>query len=357
MLQQQLCMSLSADPTPSPTPGTVAYREYDFHDREEDVEQALNDLLARTKDGLLHVLIDEAYFGGRQKYGPTHSTFVTRLCQSVPGLYLWAASVVHTDIPPELRPEPLTVPLRCAPSVLREITPAIERYQTSIHNYSNSGVPAPGDGLSVIRLSHHGNAHTGRWPVDCAQCGQDIAAELHRLGVGNTLCYRDVFVLTRSSDLQDDISDDGGRVVSPASPVVRGLRAAGLPVCVLSKKNKANAPRLERDLQDVALATTDRLTVAYYGYLHGMERRVVVVLSGRNQYHDLSQTDDSIEVFDRLEAASRCTTQLIMVPTPTPTTETNTTAATFAIATTTSKYIDTIPRTSRDEDNPSCIVQ
>ncbi|XP_070188591.1 uncharacterized protein [Littorina saxatilis] len=268
-------------------------------------------------------------------YCQRNTTLVARLAESVPGLHLWAAGVRHDAIPPSLRPEPLTVPLRCAPSVLREVQTAVGRMTGGIHNYSDSGVPAPGDGLRVIRLSHHGNAHTGRWPAECRQCGKEVAAELRRLGVGSggnslpnspaPLSYCDVFIITRSSELQDDIKDDAGRVTSRASGVVRGLRDEGLPVCVLGEQDwRHNRARLERDLHDVAVAATDRVTVTDYNYVHGLERRVVVMLPGRNKENDEGLSDEVIDLTDRLWAASRCTTQLIMVDVPTVTTATST---------------------------------
>ena len=100
-------------------------------------------------------------------------------------LYLWCAGVSHSDIPPELQTEVLTTPLRCAPAVLRQVEPALDVWSGAVHPYSDSGLPAPGDGPSVVRLSHHGNAHTGLHPTDCEQCGRDVAAQLRRLGVGS----------------------------------------------------------------------------------------------------------------------------------------------------------------------------
>ena len=100
-------------------------------------------------------------------------------------LYLWCAGVSHRDIPPELQTEVLTTPLRCAPAVLRVVGPVVDEWSSMVHRYTDSGLPAPGDGPSVVRLSHHGNAHTARDPTDCEQCGRDVAAELRRLGVGS----------------------------------------------------------------------------------------------------------------------------------------------------------------------------
>ena len=110
---------------------------------------------------------------------------MTELTGLVQNVNLWCAGVFHTDIPSELQKEVLTTPFRSAPVILREIRPVIDRLKYAVHPYSDSGLPAPGDGLSVVRLSHHGDAHTGRWPTDCERCGQDVAAELIRLDVGS----------------------------------------------------------------------------------------------------------------------------------------------------------------------------
>ncbi|XP_070203697.1 uncharacterized protein [Littorina saxatilis] len=341
-ITQQLKMSLSAGPTPNLTQGSVSYHQYDFINREEDVEQAVTDLVACMKNGHLHVLLDEAFFDSSDEPGPANIQLVSQLAQRVPHLYLWCATVYNDDIPPALQTQVFTVPLRSAPAVLREIQPVIEEYP--VHDYSDSGVPAPGDGLSVIRLTHHGNAHTGRWPVDCAQCGQDIAAVLRRLGVGSIvanspsrLSYSDVFVLTGSDDLHDDVTDEAGRVTSPASGVVQGLKDAGVPVSVLGRQDWLhNRARWEGAVQDVAVAATDTVTVAQYGWVPGLERRVVAVLQDRDQDDDdVGVTDEMIDREDRLAAVSRCTTQLIMVRTPPVTTTTPPSHKTTTATTTT----------------------
>ena len=59
MIQHQLQMTLSADPTTSPTPGTVRFHQYDFR-QQSDVDRAVRDLLSVVKDDTLCVLIDEA---------------------------------------------------------------------------------------------------------------------------------------------------------------------------------------------------------------------------------------------------------------------------------------------------------
>ena len=57
MIQHQLQMTLLADPSASPAPGTVWLHQYNFR-RESDVDKAVRDLSVRG--GPLCVLVDEA---------------------------------------------------------------------------------------------------------------------------------------------------------------------------------------------------------------------------------------------------------------------------------------------------------
>ena len=108
------------------------------------------------------------------------------MTRRVPRACLWLAGVFHHAAPPQLTEERLTTPLRSAPVVLREMRPAVGKLSGGVHDYSDLDLPAPGDGLRVVRLSHRGFApHATQWPVDCPRCGQDVAAELRRLGVGS----------------------------------------------------------------------------------------------------------------------------------------------------------------------------
>ena len=54
-----------------------------------------------------------------------------------------------------------------------------------------------------------------------------------------SLAYRDVFVLTDDYNLHDEARNVAGNVMSPASGVVRGLRRAQIPVCVLEWRDRA----------------------------------------------------------------------------------------------------------------------
>ncbi|XP_070210200.1 uncharacterized protein [Littorina saxatilis] len=323
-IQWSLRPSTGLHQTASQKPGTMTYHQFDFYKGEADTDTAIKKLEACEKDGKLFVLIDEAHFIARDDAGKRHTKLISELTQSVPELHLWAACVQHIDIPKELQHEEFTVPLRCAPVIQRVITPVVKMVSKQVREYTDCGVPAPGDGLRVVELSHHGNDHTGQWPAECNKCGKEVAAELRRLDVGRAggtltnspaaLSYRDVFILTRSSELHDDAKDDAGNVTSPASGVVRGLRDAGVPVCVLAQQDaQQNKAQRKKDVESVALAKEDEVTVTHYGDVQGLERRVVVVLQGKTNVADKHRRKNDIEVVDILDAVSRCTTQLIVV--------------------------------------------
>ena len=60
MVQHQLQVTLSADSTTSPTPGTVRLHQYDFRRQKSDVYRAVKDLLSVVQGDTLCVLVDEA---------------------------------------------------------------------------------------------------------------------------------------------------------------------------------------------------------------------------------------------------------------------------------------------------------
>ena len=164
---------------------------------------------------------------------------------------------------------------------------------------------------------------------------------LFRAGGGRSLQYRDVMVMTsKGSQLQDDVRDDAGRVTSPASGFVRGLRQAGVPVCVLEGSDRARGSNRaggsdraggtgsgsdsdsdsgrvvdragwESRVADVAVSRTDRVTVSECECVQGLERRVVVWLAEWGE-------DWPVDAPPSLFAASCCTTQFITVFPPLP---------------------------------------
>ena len=182
----------------------------------------------------------------------------------------------------------------------------------------------------------------------CWRCVFYRRCNLFRAGGGHTnaLQYRDVMVLTEDdSELQDDVTDDAGRVTSPASGFVRGLRDAGMPVCVLEGSGRvggsgsgsgmtsdsgSDSGRVggsgsgsgrvvdragwERRVADVALSRTDRVTVSGCECVQGLERRVVVWLEDWRWRRGVRDIDP----YFSLPSMSRCTTQLIRVDIPDP---------------------------------------
>ena len=94
---------------------------------------------------------------------------------------------------------------------------------------------------------------------------------------------------------------------------MRGLREAGLPVCVLGSEYwERDAASWEREVADMAVAGSDKVTVAHFGAVSGLERKVVVWLPDRAP-RDERLSDEDVDARDRLYVVSRCTTQLVMV--------------------------------------------
>ena len=128
------------------------------------------------------------------------------------------------------------------------------------------------------------------------------------------LQYRDVFVLY-----------DERNVTSPAG-FVRGLQDEGVPVCVLEGIHRVGSgvgggtrvgsrvsdvaavdrAGWESRVADVAVSRTDRVTVAGWRCVRGLERRVVVLLTDWRVGPDVDR-------YHWLFGMTRCTTQLVVV--------------------------------------------
>ena len=135
------------------------------------------------------------------------------------------------------------------------------------------------------------------------------------------LQYRDVFVLY-----------DATYVTSPSGGFVRGLRAEGVLVGVLEEidrlggsvgwmrrglelmrrvvRQRADRAGRESRVGDVAVSRINRVTVAGWRCVQGLERRVVVWLSDRRGFRS------AVDHYHGLVGLSRCTTQLVTVSTP-----------------------------------------
>ena len=96
---------------------------------------------------------------------------------------------------------------------------------------------------------------------------------------GSGLQWNDVFILC------DDDS-------SPTVSLVLELQRQGVPVGALSRNPT------QQDIEQVAVGRANQVTVAWWGSVQGLERRVVVGLGGGR---------------GRLACMSRCTGQLIWI--------------------------------------------
>lgn len=257
----------------------VHHHMYDLQ-KKDDLDKAVSTLTSAALNGELYVIADEA----GPDDGPFFQDFCTRLTnQNIPGLRLWAASVRHRRIPSCMEREILRIPLRCPPTVVREVAKADEFQQQEVLRYIQCPVPLPTEGPTVLWKYHHGQPAHDRMsdPESCTACGEtiyDVLRELH-VGPDGALRYRDVLILC--SRLHENIQ------------IVKYLRTMGIPVEVISNTNKKEA------IRDVALARKDAVTVAYTYTIFGLERRVVFWIGPVKD--------------GRLDAMSRCTAQLIVI--------------------------------------------
>ncbi|XP_076438212.1 uncharacterized protein LOC143277314 [Babylonia areolata] len=169
---------------------------------------------------------------------------------------------------------------------------------TDVTKYSPRSCPADTDGPPVLWLLHEGQAgHSPGRPEDCARCGEAVAEELVKLGVGRAgpegLRYRDVFILFKSvANITDGATGSGG---GEASAMVAALRSKGVPLVVVR-------PGDRNVMRDMALAVTDRVTVSEWSVVRGLERRVVVCVHSEVKRYTVGHT-----------ATSRCTSQLLYI--------------------------------------------
>ena len=103
---------------------------------------------------------------------------------------VWAAGLAQPDpLPPRMFVEKLTISLRCPPAVQREIEKStwLGSGDNQAPRYTSASSPAVTDGPQVRWLRHKGQAgHSEGDPGLCERCGEAIADELKKLGVGVT---------------------------------------------------------------------------------------------------------------------------------------------------------------------------
>nr|KAG5693306.1 hypothetical protein BaRGS_008382 [Batillaria attramentaria] len=229
-LQHQLQLSMRNLSLGSSGQSPQVYRHH-FCFMEDEMDEAIDALVevARDAGGQLYVLIDEA---GPPKLFPK---FCQQLVSRVPTVHLWATALEHGLRPACLTEVRLTFPHRCSRAVLQEISASRAFSDGHVYQYDQNVVAAEKDGDKMKYMKHKNQyGHTGHYPLEC-----------------------------------DETRDEHGNVTSQASGLVRGLRARGIPVQVVR--------RLDPDdvIRDVALAINNRVTVADYTMVAGLERRVV----------------------------------------------------------------------------------
>ncbi|KAL8560829.1 hypothetical protein ACOMHN_032941 [Nucella lapillus] len=314
--------------TPPNTETELSNTEAEFSNTEAEPSKAEaeaetltkeHDALEQNGGGQLYLIVDEV--------GEMFREFYDALRENVRDLHMWAASYRKEFKPIQMEERTLSACLRSTPTVMRRMETAISFAAKGVDGYADRRQEYlnVSDGPAELFLSHEG--HSTPRAMDCEQCGHCIAQCLHLdLGVAgkikrgpatsvktpSALRYSDVMIIPDYyqdiEDLRDDDDDDDNTVNSPtgdarkASGIVRGLRAQGVPVYVVRKKDAGRIGELAR-------AAREAVAVVGWGVSNGLERKVVVsVGQGR------SMGDGRVSGV--LHGASRCVSQLVYVKCP-----------------------------------------
>ncbi|XP_070208606.1 uncharacterized protein [Littorina saxatilis] len=195
----------------------------------------------------------------------------------------------------------LTTPLRCPPTVTKEVAKSKEMKGSDIPSYSSTPAPAATEGPPVRWLPHKGgqDGHSKGTAMNCNACGDAVVQLLKELGVGqssgpDSLQYRDVLVLGPSISVWSK-----GKSSKRAKKGLTGkLLDSGIPVQILTQGDK------DTKFRDVALGLKNEVTVSDYETVSGLERRVVI---------GTGSSSDQVALQNRLLATSRCTAQLAWI--------------------------------------------
>ncbi|XP_025103291.1 uncharacterized protein LOC112569646 [Pomacea canaliculata] len=308
MLYHLLLQTVNTQQSSGVSHGQLHLLQYDLHDGEA-VIKAVNDLSRAARGGKLYVITDEVESELRIKI---FESFCNKLLTRVPSLHLWAAGCFPEHRPAGLQVKHLTRPLRSPPVVVKEDDQDLRITRgRDVDPYSERGVPDHTDDLSVTRLYHRGQGHSGDWPGDCVMCGREVASFLHSLRVGvkessttTSTTSTSTFGSTTPPCLQwRDVLVLSWRYVSDQSGVVTGLQEAGIPARVMEGE----------DIEDAVTARSDLVWVTN-GPVYGLERKVVVCLE-YSDFDSMSFTGfyrDSV-CSPRLDLVSRSTSQLVIV--------------------------------------------
>lgn len=127
------------------------------------------------------------------------------------------------------------------------------------------------------------------------------------------LQFCDVFVLTHGHLHDDHVEDENGQLKSHANRLTVGLRDAGIPVHVVRDYRDYGIAIWEADLKKAVLRKDDKVTLAEWNDVLGLERKVVVYVPGRKDDLDKQFSNEKLETWGKAISMTRCISQLIIV--------------------------------------------
>ncbi|XP_070209681.1 uncharacterized protein [Littorina saxatilis] len=282
----------------------------------EGFDEIMDDVTRRTKNTSPLEIMKSGFELNREKYQfmnritirqPVTSSraferFINTLHPKIPSLSVWCASVHKLEsLPFWMCERQLTTPLRCPPTVTKEVAKSKEMKGSGIPSYSSTPAPAATEGPPVRWLPHKGgqDGHSKGTAMNCNACGDAVVQLLKELGVGqssgpDSLQYRDVLVLGPSERVQSK-GNDSKRA---AKGLTGKLLDSGIPMQIVTEIDG------DTKYRDVALGLKNEVTVSDYETVAGLERRVVI---------GTGSSSDQAELLNRLMAMSRCTAQLVWI--------------------------------------------
>ncbi|KAL8622016.1 hypothetical protein ACOMHN_035544 [Nucella lapillus] len=200
----------------------------------------------------------------------------------------------YSTVPDGFHLDHLHVPIRFTKELFPLINVPVEALEINKslpRAYTYSSPLHATSGPDVIHLRHKGKGSDDKWPIHSEKCGRRVAKILQMIGVGQDASekpqedeakadnneeanrgehyqYRDVLIVTRN-ELE--------RGETPA--FARGLEAAGIPTSVFKGRGDDDVTEQEA-LSDVILAPEDKVVVMNNKGCIGLDRKVVVCLTG-----------------------------------------------------------------------------
>ncbi|KAL8608997.1 hypothetical protein ACOMHN_059928 [Nucella lapillus] len=272
----------------NPTWGKVKYEHVILRDA-GTLGSSLNALFRHGED--LHVLIDDLCPEDGFSQEMT-LVFMRELRKRDPGVHVWMSDWFTANPPEGFSTHILTEAVRYPLPVFLEIRLAAEvLVQTGLvpdsHHYSSQDSGAYPYGPEVIHTTHSGGRGAEVWPINSLKCGKKVAQILRDIGVGPSqggkYQYQDVLIITRN-------------IVDPTQPpaaFLRGLEASGYPTQVFTKSPDGRLLPAEEALDHVILGKENRVTLMNYTAARGLDRPVVVCLTGAgpDEQYELSAQD------------------------------------------------------------------